>query len=85
MFGIISNTLTPADTVLSSCAHLLRPCAALLCPVSPAGFTLPFAMKAIIERVNPPEAKHPPTIKEVRGVSPERHTLETEHTMTAGS
>lgn len=31
-----------------------------------AGFTLPFAMKAIIERTNPPETKNPPTVKEVR-------------------
>lgn len=30
-----------------------------------AGFTLPFAMKAIIERTNPPEIKNPPTVKEM--------------------
>jgi len=34
--------------------------------VCAAGFTLPFAMKAIIERYNPPEIQHPPTVREVR-------------------
>lgn len=34
--------------------------------VCAAGFTLPFAMKYIIETYNPPDIKHPPTVKEVR-------------------
>jgi hypothetical protein len=31
-----------------------------------AGFAVPFTMKYLIETYNPPDIKHPPTVKEVR-------------------
>lgn len=31
-----------------------------------AGLTVPFAVRALIERYREPEVKHPPTVKEVR-------------------
>lgn len=57
-----------ASAVWLSAEDCLGP-SLLFCCVCVAGFTLPFAMKAVIEANNPPEIKQPPTVKEVGNCS----------------